>query len=114
METVFKALGDESRLRLLNLLTKGSLCVCELESALDMSQSNVSRHLTRLRRAGIVCASKKAQWVYYRVDDRFAQKYPKLYSQLLDVFDTEHLYLADAKCLTVLKDSGYSCEVIKK
>ncbi len=62
---IVKALGDETRLRILKLLLKRELCVCELEAALDLSQSKVSRHLTVLRSVGLVNDRRKGQWVFY-------------------------------------------------
>jgi ArsR family transcriptional regulator, arsenate/arsenite/antimonite-responsive transcriptional repressor len=63
----FKALGDEMRLRIVALLSHGELCVCHIEEALGLSQSNVSHHLSVLRNAGIVEPHRNGKWVYYRV-----------------------------------------------
>jgi len=61
-----KAIADPNRLRILNLLTEGrTLCVCDLEEVLDLNQSNLSRHLAKLRQAGLVSAKKKGQFMYY-------------------------------------------------
>jgi ArsR family transcriptional regulator, arsenate/arsenite/antimonite-responsive transcriptional repressor len=60
-----KALGDETRLRIVALLSHSELCVCHLESALALQQSNVSRHLGVLRAAGIVDTRRDGAWVYY-------------------------------------------------
>jgi ArsR family transcriptional regulator, arsenate/arsenite/antimonite-responsive transcriptional repressor len=64
---LFKALGDETRLRIVALLSHGELCVCHLEDALAVSQPNVSRHLGILRMAGIVEHRREGSWVYYRL-----------------------------------------------
>ncbi len=61
----FKALGDETRVRLVALLSHGELCVCHLVSALDLPQSTVSRQLTVLRRAGIVTTRREGTWMHY-------------------------------------------------
>jgi ArsR family transcriptional regulator len=63
----FKALGDEMRLRIVALLSHGDLCVCHIEEALGLSQSNVSHHLSVLRNAGIVEPHRNGKWVYYRL-----------------------------------------------
>ncbi|MGD9156009.1 MAG: metalloregulator ArsR/SmtB family transcription factor, partial [Bacillota bacterium] len=55
---ILKALGDENRLRILNLLRQKKLCVCELESVLNMTQSNVSRHLIKLKDAELIESEK--------------------------------------------------------
>lgn len=51
MVDIFKALSEDSRLRILSLLLEDELCVCEIEACLRMTQSNASRHLTALRSA---------------------------------------------------------------
>jgi ArsR family transcriptional regulator len=64
---LFKALGDETRLRIVALLSHGELCVCHFESALGLTQSNTSRQLSVLRAAGLVEARREGSWVYYRL-----------------------------------------------
>jgi ArsR family transcriptional regulator len=64
---LFKALGDEVRLRIVALLAHGELCVCHIEEALGLSQPNASRHLAILRTAGIVSHERRDKWVYYRL-----------------------------------------------
>ena len=64
---LFKALGDESRLRIVALLSHGELCVCHLEEALGLSQPRVSRHLATLRAGGVVEDRRDGTWVYYRL-----------------------------------------------
>jgi ArsR family transcriptional regulator, arsenate/arsenite/antimonite-responsive transcriptional repressor len=62
---LMKALADPNRLRILNLLHERTLCVCDLEAILDLNQSNLSRHLAKLRQAGLVKPQKKALFTYY-------------------------------------------------
>lgn len=66
---IFKALSDETRLRILKLLEHGELCVCDLFSALDMVQPKVSFHLSVLKDAGLITDRKEGRWVHYRLDD---------------------------------------------
>ena len=68
---IFRALGDDTRLRIFALLTKAELCVCEIEDILGLSQSLVSNHLAVLRRAGLVERrrdSEDARWIFYRAN----------------------------------------------
>jgi ArsR family transcriptional regulator len=67
---IFKALGEETRLRLANLLlqTDEDLCVCEMVDALELPQYQISKHLTILKNAGLLQASRRGTWVYYRLD----------------------------------------------
>ncbi len=67
---LFKALGDETRLRIVALLSHGELCVCHLETALGLTQSTTSRHLAVLRNAGVVEPRREGAWVYYRLADQ--------------------------------------------
>jgi ArsR family transcriptional regulator, arsenate/arsenite/antimonite-responsive transcriptional repressor len=64
---LFKALGDETRVRIVALLAHGELCVCHIEAALGLTQPNASRHLAILRSAGVVETRREANWVYYRI-----------------------------------------------
>jgi len=64
----FKALSDETRLRILKLLEGGELCVCDITAALDMTQPNVSFHLGILKEAGLIKDRKAGRWSYYDLD----------------------------------------------
>lgn len=64
---LFRALSDETRVRIVALLTHGELCVCHLEKALAQSQPNTSRHLGILKAAGVVDSRREGGWVYYRL-----------------------------------------------
>lgn len=67
LETIFKALADATRLRILGLLLAGEVCVCDIHDSLALPQPKVSRHLAYLRRAGIVEGRKEGLWVHYRL-----------------------------------------------
>src|SRR5512140_2057 len=64
---LFRALGDETRMRMVALLAHGELCVCHIETALDLNQSTASRQLGILKSAGIVDSRRDGTWVYYRI-----------------------------------------------
>jgi ArsR family transcriptional regulator len=64
---LFKALADETRLRIVALLSHGELCVCHFAEALRLSQPKVSRHLATLRSAGVVEYRREGTWVYYHL-----------------------------------------------
>lgn len=70
------ALGDETRLRILEiLLTRGETCVCELMEMLDMTQSNVSFHLMTLKHAGLITDKKIGKWMFYSVNLEAIEQY---------------------------------------
>ncbi len=85
---LFKALSDETRLRIFALLNHGELCVCDLMEALQLPQSTVSRHLAHLRNAGLVDGRRQGVWMYYRLTEpnteleQILQALPLLLSQL--------------------------------
>ena len=62
---ILKALSDETRLRIINLLYLKELCVCDIVETLNITQTKASRHLQYLKNAGLVEDRKSAQWVYY-------------------------------------------------
>jgi ArsR family transcriptional regulator len=64
---LFRALADETRLRIVALLSNGELCVCHIQHALELPQPSVSRQLAVLRAAGVVAARRKGTWVHYRL-----------------------------------------------
>lgn len=82
MVEIFKALSEESRLRILSLILEDELCVCEIESSLRMTQSNASRHLSVLKRSGILDSYKNAQWTYYRLNKDFILENKELWEYL--------------------------------
>ena len=69
LETLFKALADTTRLRILGLLLTGDVCVCHIHESLRIAQPKASRHLAYLRRAGLVATRREGLWVYYRLAD---------------------------------------------
>ena len=71
----FKALSDETRLRILNLLLERECCVCEVMQALDISQTRASRNLTVLYDAGFLKLRREGLWALYSIDQRSLKEY---------------------------------------
>jgi ArsR family transcriptional regulator len=67
MESLFKALADETRLRILGLLLAGEVCVCDIHESLKIPQPKASRHLAYLRRSGLVETRRDGLWIHYRL-----------------------------------------------
>lgn len=65
----FRALSDETRLRIMMLLTQGELCVCDLMVVLDEPQSKVSRHLAYLKHSGLTNSKRAGVWMHYRLKE---------------------------------------------
>ncbi|HEX3662789.1 MAG TPA: metalloregulator ArsR/SmtB family transcription factor [Acidobacteriaceae bacterium] len=66
-ERFFQALGDNTRLRLLNLMGDQEICVCYFVEILNQPQPKISRHLAYLRNAGVVTARREGKWMHYRI-----------------------------------------------
>ncbi len=97
IEKILKALADRNRLRILNLLFRKELCVCEIEEILDLSQTNVSRHLSKLMQSGLLDSSKEAQWVFYRINKDFFEKHHALAQYLKSSFNKDEIFTLDRK-----------------
>lgn len=113
MTEIFKVLSDENRLRILNVLMKYSLCVCELEVVLNMTQSNVSRHLSILKNIGLVSSSKDAQWIHYTFNEAFSNDNELLAAYLKQKFAEGRVYLNDYARCKAYKESEYNCQTIR-
>jgi ArsR family transcriptional regulator len=92
---LFRALGDETRLRIVALLSHGELCVCHIESALDLNQSTASRHLGILRTAGVVDCRRDGTWVYYRVTEQQHATVARALDVLTKAFGAERALRTD-------------------
>jgi len=68
--SIFKALSDETRLRIVKLLERGELCVCDITAALDMVQPKVSFHLSALKDAGLIKDRKQGKWIHYSLNEK--------------------------------------------
>lgn len=66
-ELFFSALADRTRLRLLNLMRDGEVCVCFFAGTLDTNNPKISRHLSYLKRAGLVEGRRDGKWMHYRI-----------------------------------------------
>ncbi len=84
-QTVFDALADATRRRILALLVnQGELCVCELTAALDQIQPKVSRHLGVLKDAGLVLPRREGTWMFYRLAEPLPEWMSTLLASLTD------------------------------
>jgi ArsR family transcriptional regulator, arsenate/arsenite/antimonite-responsive transcriptional repressor len=113
MDRLFKTLGDQNRLRIINLLRRSKLCVCELEVILNTTQSNVSRHLSRLRNDKMIIFEKQAQWIYYSIDPEFLKDNELLYRYLEKRLNQEEPFAGDLERLDDYRASGENCETLK-
>lgn len=99
MELFFSALADRTRLRLLNLMSDGEMCVCFFAETLETNNPKISRHLAYLKRAGLVQARRDGKWMHYsivRPEDVHASR---LFSDLLLAFRDDRQMQLDKQVL---------------
>ena len=105
----FKALGDETRVRLLKLLQQRELCVCELIQALNMTQSRVSRNLGILKNAGLVKDRRDGLWVHYSLNDDAKPYIKELLEMLKDSCNDDKIIAKDLIELSKTKKLSNIC-----
>jgi ArsR family transcriptional regulator len=109
---MLKALGDDTRIRIINILSHGSLCVCEIEEILNITQSNASRHLNKLMNAKLVTYYKEAKFVYYKIHKQTIENHPFI----KEIIDSELLKIENLKNdydnLKAFKNKGMNCDTI--
>lgn len=110
---ILKALCDENRLRIYNILRKKDACVCEMEALLDLNQANVSRHLSKLRSVGIVDREKDGQWIRYSISETFLKEESQLVTYLNDKLLSNVVIAADNQKLVKYSGSQLTCVDVK-
>ena len=100
MERFFQALGDNTRLRLLNLMGDQEICVCYFVEILGQPQPKISRHLAYLRNAGVVTARRDGKWIHYRIVMPPNEGAARVLRQILQWFSEEKSMQADRARLT--------------
>jgi ArsR family transcriptional regulator len=111
--TLFKALSDETRLRILNLLFQGELCVCELMDALQMPQPRISHQLSILKAAGLVVDRREGKWIIYALKEWEKDDLPCSVVQILREWSKGWVFETDRGRLehTLSKGMRSSCRV---
>ena len=98
-DQIFRALADPTRLRIVNLLSGGELCVCHVVDALRVAQPKVSRHLAYLRKAGLVLARREGLWIHYRLAPAVNEFHRTLLASLNCAFREDPAMAKDLKRL---------------
>ncbi len=109
---VFAAFADPTRLRLLNLLSGGEVCVCKLVDVLAVPQPKISRHLAILRKAQLVTDRKSGRWVHYVLAKPASPLHRRLLGCVVECFGDVELMRDDLKRLGACsseKTSGQPC-----
>ena len=106
LSRLFRALGDDTRVRMVALLAHGELCVCHVQGALGLPQPTVSRQLTILKTAGIVDSRRAGTWVYYRLADQLDKPCRKQLKALVAGFAKEDVLRRDVARLVKTRGPG--------
>lgn len=110
LETYFKALADANRLRILNLLAVGELCGCDIQIVLELTQSNVSRHLSYLKHAGLVADRREGYRIFYSLADCARMELKPLFDFLHAIFSHDQEFQDDVRRLKLAVKEG-ACQM---
>lgn len=106
LEKLFKGLADVTRLRILNLLLHGELCVCDVQHVVGALQPNISRHLTYLKNSGLVLDRRDGPRICYRLAEPMDSARRQLFSFLQAAFLDDPAFSDDARKLRAAIESG--------
>ncbi|SRR5258706_9580606 len=99
LDEFFSALADRTRLRLLNLMRDGEVCVCFFAETLGTNNPKISRHLSYLKRAGLVTGRREGKWIHYRLSPPKDPQAAKLFESLLKTFESDKEMQSDRAAL---------------
>lgn len=111
---VFLALGDRTRLRLLNLMHEGEVCVCFFVEVLDEPQPKISRHLAVLRNAGLVTARRDAKWMHYSIAELSNSTAKQVFGHALAAMANDAEMKRDRAALSTACCSARTPELLKR
>jgi ArsR family transcriptional regulator len=100
---IYQCLCDETRLRILHLLQQRALCVCHLQEILSRSQAQVSQHLTRLKKDGLVEAHRHQNWMIYSLPESVSPAFESHLKCLQDCIHSEPIFKKDLAALKKLR-----------
>lgn len=101
---IFKLLSDESRIRILMLLEKRELCVCQIMGVLNMSQPLISRNLSLLAKSGFISGRREGKLIFYRIKKKLTKKNMLVLSVLKELLKNDSILLRDIKSLKECED----------
>jgi ArsR family transcriptional regulator len=114
LEMLFQALADRTRLRLLNLMHRGEVCVCFFVEALGEPRPKISRHLAFLRRAGLVAARRDAKWMHYSITSPRSEAAKEIFEHVLRTLENDSQMQRDRVALTAACCSPRAPELLKR
>ena len=99
LELFFAALADRTRLRLLNLMQDGEVCVCFFAETLKTNNPKISRHLSYLKRAGLVTGRRDGKWAHYSITMPKSPEKAKILNDVLDTLKNDRAMIKDRQQL---------------
>lgn len=99
LDEFFAALADRTRLRIINLMRDGEVCVCFFAETLGTNNPKISRHLAYLKRVGLVDGRRDGKWVHYSLNPPKASPALELFESLLKSLETDEEMAADRAAL---------------
>lgn len=102
---IYQCLCDETRLRIVNLLTHGPLCVCHFQDILQIPQTKVSQHLAYLRKHQMVETTRKGTWIIYSLPPKPSHELETNLKCLQDCTTSDKLFRGDLRRLAAVKKS---------
>lgn len=102
MEMFFSALADRTRLRLLNLMRDGEVCVCFFAETLGTNNPKISRHLAYLRKASLVIGRRDGKWMHYRIDPPKYKKAAEVFAATMEMLNDDSQMQNDRKQLVAV------------
>lgn len=100
LELFFAALADRTRLRLLNLMRDGEVCVCFFAETLGTNNPKISRHLSYLKRAKLVAGRRDGKWMHYRINEPNNKKAREVFALIMEMFKDDKEMQIDRETLT--------------
>ncbi len=98
-ELFFSALADNTRLRLLNLMRDGEVCVCFFAETLGTNNPKISRHLSYLKRASLVTGRRDGKWIHYRINEPADTNAAEIFAATMKMLETDKEMKADREKL---------------
>jgi ArsR family transcriptional regulator len=111
---IYECLCDETRLRIIQLLTRGPLCVCHLQSVLEIPQARVSQHLSYLRERGMVECRREGTWMIYSLPNKPSPELSRHLACLQDCSVSDKRFRDDLKKLRTARGRCGEPEMLHK
>ena len=112
--SLFEALADQTRLRLINLVRRGEVCVCFFVEVLGEPQPKVSRHLAYLRKNGLVSDRREGKWMHYRLAEDLSPEAFRVLEAMNETFEEDPLFIRDRQKLDQACCSPRVSETLKR